>query len=121
MNYDFDSMLIAVGEKGISFKTSAETWKIMALLREEMDIVLEQRLDNPNSDSFKRSEDKVMGIILKLLASENNHGEDRYFTTPDANINGPDTGKSSGGFKYIERTRKKGKRKEVSDFDIDRI
>ena len=65
MNYDFDSMLTTVG-KGISFKTSAETWKIMALLREEMDIVLEQRLDNPNSDSFKRSEDKVMGIILKL-------------------------------------------------------
>ena len=74
MNYNFDSMLITVGDKGISFKTSAETWKIMALLREEMDIVLEQRLDNPNSDSFKRSEDKVMSIILKLLASENSHG-----------------------------------------------
>ena len=61
-----------------------------------------------------------MGIILKLLASENNHGEDRYFTTPDANINGQDTGKTGGGFKYIERSRKKGKRKEVSDFDIEK-
>jgi HrpA-like RNA helicase len=121
MNYNFDSMLITVGDKGISFKTSAETWKIMALLREEMDIVLEQRLDNPNSDSFKRSEDKVMSIILKLLASENSHGEDGYFITPDANLSGPSSSNSGGGFKYVQRSKKKGKKKEMSDLDFDRI
>ena len=69
MKYDFDSTKISVGSD-ISFKTTPQTWKIMALLREEMEIVLEQRLDDPNNDAFRRTEERVMKIILRVLETE---------------------------------------------------
>ena len=69
MTYDFDSTKISVGPD-ISFKTTPQTWKIMALLREEMEIVLEQRLDDPNNDAFRRTEERVMQIILRILETE---------------------------------------------------
>ena len=62
MNYDFDSMLIAVGERNFVQDVCGNLENNGITSRRNGHCV-GATFGQSNSDSFKRSEDKVMGII----------------------------------------------------------
>ncbi len=126
MNFNFDTQTIQLGD-WVTFKSSPDIWKIMSMFREELDYVLEKRLDNPfvDANDVDHSETKVVNILVKFLESENNNNmnEDVYFKSVKPNLssllnekrNGDNTNRGgnnskNGGFKYVEIKKKKNRK-----------
>ena len=89
MKFNFDTQTIQLGD-WVTFKSSPDIWKIMSMFREELDYVLEKRLDNPfvDANDVDHSETKVVNILVKFLESENNNNmnEDVYFKSVKPNL-----------------------------------